>query len=121
MTEQPIFWRGGSPDKSINKSKDLQPPEAVHFEPALRDVCTACGYEVKDYFAALGEFGSWLLHMKRGGQKHRIFWNAKSKQLTHEESRLDGWVELATMAHEDASLPGFVTGLKVLLDRTGKV
>ncbi|MGD9597133.1 MAG: hypothetical protein AB7G76_09425 [Steroidobacteraceae bacterium] len=68
-----------------------------------------------DYFAALGTYGSWLVHMKREGRRYRVFWNGKSKQLTFERNRPDGWFELATAAHEDASLRGFVSGLKALL------
>jgi len=113
VAEQPVFWRGGTPGKS--KGEDPQPPGAAHFEPALRDACKACGYDVDEYFAALGAFGGWLVHMKRNGQRYRVFWNGKSRQLTFEKGRPDGWEELATAAHEDTGLPGFVAGLKALL------
>lgn len=114
MTEQPVFWRGRTPGKK-SENNEPQTPDAVQFEPAVRDACKACGYEVSDYFAALGDFGGWLAHMQRDGQQYRAFWNGKSKQLTFEQSRLDGWHELATAAHEDTGLPGFVASLKALL------
>ena len=102
-------------DDTLGKSREPQVPEAVAFEPGLRDACAACGYAVDDYFAALGDFGSWLAHMERNGQKYRVFWNGKSKQLMFERARPDGWDELATAAQEDTGLSGFVAGLKALL------
>lgn len=113
VAEQPVFWRGGTPAKS--KGQEPQPPEAARYEPALREACAACGYHMDDYFAALGDYGSWLAHMKRDGQRYRVFWNGKSRQLTFENARPDGWDELASAAQEDTGLPGFVAGLKALL------
>jgi hypothetical protein len=113
MAEQPIFWRGGAPGKS--RLEEPQPPAATHFEPALRDACAGCGYEMKEYFAAQGAYGGWLAHLERAGERYRIFWSGKSKQLTFEQARPSGWDERAGVLHEDTGLPGFVAGVKALL------
>ena len=113
MAEQPVFWLGGSPGK---KKNERQPPEAERFEPALRDACESCGYDVDEYVAALGGFGGWLANLERGGEQYRVFWSGKSKQLSFEKARPNGWDELGSMAQEDEGLPAFVDGVKALLD-----
>lgn len=112
MAEQPVFWLGGSPSK---KSSERKPPEAERFEPALREACEACGYDVDEYVAALGGFGGWLAHLERDGVQYRIFWSGKSKQLMFEQSRPHGWEELRSSLQEDEGLPGFVDAVKAML------
>ena len=116
MAEQPVFWLGGSPGK---KTDEKQPPEAERYEPALRDAGEACGYEVDEYVAALGGFGGWLAHLERDGVQYRIFWSGKSKQLSFEESRPHGWEEVRSVEQADEGLPGFVEGVKAIL-QTGE-
>lgn len=118
MAEQPVFWLGGTPGK--NKQKDRKDPEAVRFEPALRDACEACGYDVDEFVVALGGFGGWLAHLERKGIQYRVFWSGKSNQLTFDEARPHGWEEILSVAQEDKGLPGFVMGVKALLTDTGK-
>jgi hypothetical protein len=113
VAEQPIFWLGGSPGK--NKTNERAAPEAESYEPALRDACEACGYDVDEFVAAQGGFGGWLAHLEREGTQYRVFWSGKTKQLRFEESSAHGWVELCATEQEDAGLPGFVTGVKALL------
>lgn len=113
MEEKPVFWLRGTRGKS--NPDGPQPPEAARYEPAIRDVCAACGYDVKNYFAAFGDFDSWLVHMERDGRKYRVFWNGKSTQLTLEQAHPSGWEELLAATQDNSGLPGFVTGLKALL------
>lgn len=116
MAEQPVFWLGGTPGK---KQDERQPPEAERYEPALRDACEACGYDVDEYVAALGGFGGWLAHLDRDGAQYRIFWSGKSKQLSFEASKPHGWEELRSAELEDDGLPGFVEGIKAILQDEG--
>ena len=81
MAEQPVFWLGGAPSK---KTEERPVPEAERYEPALRDTCEACGYEVDEFVAALGGYGGWLAHLEKQGAQYRIFWNGKNKQLVFE-------------------------------------
>jgi hypothetical protein len=113
VAEQPVFWLGGSPgEKNTN---ERTPPEAERYEPALRDACETCGYDVDEFVAAQGGFGGWLAHLERGGTQYRVFWSGKTKQLSFEESKPHGWEELRVANQDDAGLPGFVEGVKTLL------
>jgi hypothetical protein len=114
VAEQPVFWLGGTPGKS--KDKGRAPPEAERYEPALRDACVACGYEVDEYVAAQGGFGGWLAHLDRDGVRYRVFWSGKSKQLSFEQANAGGsWDELRTRELGDEGLPAFVDSVKALL------
>ena len=113
VAEQPVFWLGGSPSK---KTTERPVPEAERYEPALRDACVSCGYEVDEFVAALGGFGGWLTHLERSGNQYRVFWSGKSKQLVFEIARPHGWDELATIEKDDEVLPGFVEAVKSLLN-----
>ena len=113
MAEQPIFWLGGKPGK---KKNEPQVPEAERYEPALRDACEACGYDVDEYVAAQGGFGGWLAHLEKAGTRYRLFWNGKAKELTFEElGNHGGWRSLRTEALDDEGLPGFVTAVRDVL------
>ena len=113
MAEQPVFWLGGAPGK---KTDERKPPEAERFEPALREACEGCGYDVDEYVAALGGFGGWLAHLERAGVRYRVFWNGKAKQMVFEKSLPHGWEEVSSVEQEDEGLPGFVDGVKALLN-----
>jgi hypothetical protein len=114
VSEQPVFWLGGKPGK---KDQGRKPPEAERYEPALREVCEACGYAVDEYVAAQGGFGGWLTHLDRDGQRFRLFWNGKAKQLALEHLQdQGGWIELRSAAADDESLPGFVNAVRTILE-----
>jgi hypothetical protein len=114
VSEQPVFWLGGAPGKSKNNGRT--PPEAERYEPALRDACSACGYEVDEYVAAQGGFGGWLAHLDRSGTRYRVFWSGRSNQLSLEQAHDGGgWNELRSAEVGDKGLPGFVEALKTLL------
>ena len=113
MAEQPVFWLGGTPGN--NKTGERKAPEAERYEPALRDACEACGFDVDEYVAAQGGFGGWLAHLERDGQPYRLFWNGRAGELRLEASRPNGWDVVRTAEQSDDGLPGFVEGIKSIL------
>ena len=117
MAEQPVFWLGGKPG---NKSEGRKAPEAERFEPALIEACETCGYEVDEFVAAQGGFGGWLINLERAGERYRVFWSGKSRQLSFETAKPHGWEELAAAEQEDDGLPGFVDGVKTILTQDGE-
>ena len=113
MAEQHVFWLGGASGK--NKSGERKAPEAERYEPAIRDACEACGYEVDEYVAAQGGFGGWLAHLEHEGQQFRVFWSGKSEQLMLELNGPGGWQEVRSRSLGDVGPAGFVEGIKALL------
>ena len=115
MSEQPVFWLGGKP--GAGKSNVRKAPEAERYEPAIRDACAACGYELDEYVAAQGGFGGWLAHLEHGASRYRLFWSGKDRHMKFEKA-LDhgGWSELASAAVSDEGLPAFIDSLKGLLE-----
>ena len=113
VTEQPVFWLGGTPGKAGNSDK---PPEAERYEPALREVCEACGFDVDEYVVAQGGFGGWLLHLEHDDCRYRVFWSGKSNRLSLETAHAGGgWNEVCGADVEDNGLPGFVAAVRTLL------
>ena len=114
MSEQPVFWLGGKPGATKNKSRE--DPEALRYEPAIRDACAASGYDLDEYVAAQGGFGGWLAHLEHQGGRFRLFWSGKDSHMKFEKA-LDhgGWAELASAEAADDSLPAFVESIKGLL------
>ena len=117
MAEQPDFWLGGTPGK---KTHERRSPEAERYEPALREACEACGFDVDEYVAAQGGFGGWLAHLEGEGQQYRVFWSGKANELKLEVARPSGWDEIAVAEQQDDGLPGFVDGLKALLGKSNE-
>ena len=117
MAEQPIFWLGGKPGKP-NQPKA---PAAEAYEPALREACEACGYEVDEYVFALGSFGGWLAHLERGGTKYRLFFNGKHQQLAFEQAQTHGgWETLQSVAAQDEGVADFAIAVRELLGNNGE-
>ena len=114
MSEQPVFWLGGKPGAGKNKVRES--PAAELYEPAIRDACAACGYDLDEYVAAQGGFGGWLAHLRQHGARYRLFWSGKDKRMKFEKA-LDrgGWSELASADARDEGLPAFIESLKGLL------
>jgi hypothetical protein len=117
MAEQPVFWLGGKP----GTSKDANaPPEALKFEPAIRESCTAHGIAVEEFVAALGGFGSWLVQFTAGEgaieRKHRIVWNGREARLILQAAlRQGGWEDLRECPIAGTDQPGFVAGIHTLM------
>jgi hypothetical protein len=119
VAEQPVFWLGGAPGKS--REKDQEKLAAERYESALRDACTACGYDVDEYVAAQGGFGGWLAHLNRDGKPYRVFWSGKTKRLSLEEAHAGGgWNELAGIDVADEDVASFVTALKDVFHKQGQ-
>jgi len=115
VAEQPVFWLGGTPGKSKDRGRNS--PEAERYEPALRDACSACGYQVDEYVAAQGGFGGWLAHLDRAGKRYRIFWSGKTKHLSFEAAHSGGgWNELGGADVADEGVANFVAALKAVLN-----
>jgi hypothetical protein len=119
VAEQPVFWLGGKP--GANKQSERQVPEAEHYEPAIREACEGCGFELDEYVAAQGGYGGWLAHLEREGKRYRVFWSGKDKNLRFEQAQLQGgWNELASSESIEGTLPAFVESLsKLLADNQG--
>jgi hypothetical protein len=114
VAETPVFWLGGKP--GANKNKERERPAAERYEPALRDACSACGYDVDEYVAAQGGFGGWLANLERGGQRYRVFWSGKDRQLRFERALPQGgWTELSCVEPADDGLPAFIDSVKAVL------
>jgi hypothetical protein len=114
VSEQPVFWLGGKPGASKNKSREN--PEAERYEPAIRDACGACGYELDEFIAAQGGFGGWLAHLENQGNRYRLFWSGKDSHMKLEQAlNHGGWTELASADVTDDGLPSFVESIKAIL------
>jgi len=116
VSEQPVFWLGGKPGAAKNKVREA--PEAERYEPAIRDACIACGYNLDEYVAAQGGFGGWLAHLegRKDGGRYRLFWSGKDSQMKFEKAHNSGgWTELASADAPDEGLPVFIESLKRLL------
>jgi hypothetical protein len=111
VSEQPVFWLGGKPGNSLSKR-----PDAERYEPAIREACEACGYDVDEYVAAQGAHGGWLVHLREGGDRYRLFWNGQRHELVLDRVRANGgWERLRAADTADEGIAGFVTALRVLL------
>jgi len=121
VAETPVFWLGGKPGSQ--KAKEQQRPVAESYEPALRDACAACGFTFDEYVVALGGFGGWLANLQRDGQRYRVFWSGKDRQLRFERALPHGgWTELGCVEPADEGLPAFVDSVKgVLQDKAQQV
>jgi hypothetical protein len=112
-----VFWLGGKPGTAADAHL---PPEALAFEPALRDACSACGVQVDNFVAALGGQGSWLVEYTEAQRRHRLIWNGRDRRLSVDRILPEGgWEELR---HEDIAAPGlarFVEGARRLLATDG--
>ena len=114
MSEQPVFWLGGKPGGA--KTDQPVEPEAERYEPALREVCEDCGFQVAEYVAAQGGFGGWLAHLSRDDKRFRLFWNGKLKQLSLEQAEAHGgWKSLHQRDTTDDGLAGFVIAVREIL------
>ena len=116
MSEQPVFWLGGKPGAAKNNVREA--PEAERYEPAIRDACAACGYDLDEFVAAQGGFGGWLVHLesRKDAARYRLFWSGKDSQMMFEKAHNPGgWAELASADTADEGLPAFVEAIKSLL------
>ncbi|MCZ6516657.1 MAG: hypothetical protein O6763_04120 [Gammaproteobacteria bacterium] len=114
MSEKPVFWLGGKPGLAGAPKTGIEQDQA--FAAALRQTCESNGFKVRDYVAAQGAFGSWLVHLSKDGRKQRLVWNGKENQLLFEQAlEPGGWTELCTSAVTEQDGDGFIAAAQSLL------
>lgn len=113
MKEESVFWLGGKP--GTQKAAEAA-PEAGNLEPAIRDACKAEGLEPEDFVAALGAYGSWLIHFPIGEKRHRIVWNGRDRKLVLQAAiPSGGWDDLHDCPVASIDEAGFVSGIAALM------
>lgn len=113
MKEESVFWLGGKP--GTQKAADA-PPEAGKLEPAIFAACKARGLAPEDFVAALGGYGSWLVHFSRGPRRERIVWNGRDRKLVLQAAiRAGGWEDLRDCAVDKPDEDGFVATIATLM------
>jgi hypothetical protein len=113
VKEESVFWLGGKPG---TRKTAAAPPEAEKLEPAIIAACHARGLEPEDFVAALGGYGSWLVHFTRDGNRERIVWNGRERKLVLQSAiRSGGWHDVRDCPVPDASEDGFVAAIGTLM------
>jgi hypothetical protein len=111
MTEQTLVWVRRTPPKPVEPGIDEQ-----QLSASLAEACTGCGYQLKEFIAAKGSFGSWLAQLGKDGHPHRVIWNGKDGRLVLEGAgRHAGWEEIASTVPGRRDVEGLVGGVKSLL------
>lgn len=113
MKEEAVFWLGGKP--GTQKAAEA-PPEAGQLEPAIFAACRTQGLTPDDFVAALGGYGSWLVHFSRGPRRERIVWNGRDRKLVLQAAiRSGGWEDLRDCPVEKAEQDHFVAAIATLM------
>ncbi len=113
MKEESVFWVGGKPG---TLKAAAAPPEAGQLEPAIVAACRAQGLEPEDFVAALGGYGSWLVHFSRSARRQRIVWNGRERKLVLQAAiRSGGWEDLRDCPVENAGEAGFAAAIARLM------
>jgi hypothetical protein len=112
VKEESVFWVGGTPG---TRKPPGAPAEAAPLEPAVLAACRAHGLVPVEFVAALGGFGSWLVHFDRAGRRERLVWNGREQRLVLQRAlRTGGWGDLADCPAE-AGETGLTTAIASLL------
>lgn len=115
MTEQTLVWVRRTPPKPAAPELDEQ-----QLSAGLAAACSGCGYELREFIAARGAFGSWLAQLARDGRQHRVIWNGKDGRLVLEGAGPHaGWEELGSTAPEQRDVAGLLAGVSTLLAAAG--
>jgi hypothetical protein len=113
VKEEPVFWLGGRPG---TPSDVVTAPASGSLEPAVRAACRALGVEPEDFVAALGGYGSWLVHFTRTDRRERIVWNGRERQLVLQKAiRSGGWEDVHACDVASTDEAGLAAGIKALL------
>lgn len=113
MKEESVFWLGGKPGTQKDAAA---PPEAGQLEPAVHAACRAAGLAPEDFVAALGGYGSWLVHVSRGPRRERIVWDGRNRRLVLQAAlRSGGWEDLRDCAIASADEAGFAAAIAALM------
>jgi len=112
VKEEPVFWLGGKPG---TQQAAAAPPDAATLEPAVFAACRAAGMEPEDFVAALGGYGSWLVHVAGGPRRQRIVWDGRNRKLVLQAAlRSGGWEDLRDCPVASPDAPGFATAIGAL-------
>jgi hypothetical protein len=113
VKEESVFWLGGRPG---TQKAAAAPPDAAGLEPAVLAACRAAGLAPGDFVAALGGYGSWLVHFTRGARRERIVWDGRNRRLVLQGAlRSGGWEDLRDCAVATPDEAGFVAAIAALL------
>ena len=116
MKEEAVFWLGAKPGTLKAASA---PPDAAGLEPAILAACRAQGIEPENFVAALGGYGSWLVHFERNAGRERVVWNGRDRKLVLQAAlRSGGWEDRQDCPVTSVDENGFVTALGALLTAT---
>jgi hypothetical protein len=117
VKEESVFWLGGKP--GTQKAAEA-PPAAGTLEPVICDACRAHGLEPEDFVAALGAYGSWLVHFSRNQRRERIVWNGRDRKLVLQAAiRSGGWEDLRDRPVATTDQAGFVAAIAALMTADG--
>ena len=113
MKEEPIFWVGGN---SAYHGKNQVSPDTAALEPAIRGACREAGIEPREFVAALGDYGSWLVNFARGRTRERIVWNGRERRLVLQSAiPSGGWSDRHQLDLDAATAPDFTAAIATLL------
>lgn len=114
MPEKAVFWLGGKPGQAGASKKGIEQDQ--EFAAAIRQACETNGFKVRDYVAAQGAFGSWLVQLSKDGRRQRLVWNGKDGQLLFEQAlEPGGWEQLCAGEVAAHDLNGFITVVQSIL------
>ena len=104
--------------KTGTKQAAAGPPSAQALEPAVFAACRSQGIVPEEFVAALGGYGSWLVHFARAGRRERIVWNGREGKLVLQAAlRSGGWEDLRDCPVPAADESGFVAAIATLMAR----
>jgi hypothetical protein len=113
VKEESVFWLGGRPG---TQKAAAELPEAGNLQPVIAEACRAQGLEPEQFVAALGRYGSWLVHFSRAGRRQRIVWNGREGKLVLQAAiRSGGWEDLRDYPLAGTDADGFVAGIATLI------
>jgi hypothetical protein len=114
MPEKAVFWLGGKPGQAGAPKKGIE--QEQEFAAAIRQTCETNGFQVREYVAAQGAFGSWLMQLSKDGGRQRLVWNGKDGQLLFEQVlETGGWEQLCAGEVAVHDLNGFITVVQSML------
>lgn len=114
MSEKAVFWLGGKPGQAGAPKKGIE--QEQEFAAAIRQACETNGFKFREYVAAQGAFGSWLVQLSKDGVRQRLVWNGKDDQLLFEQALETGdWEQLCAGDVAAHDLTGFVTVVESML------
>lgn len=111
MTEQTLVWVRRTPSKPAEPEINEQ-----QLSASLAEACRGCGYQLDEFIAARGAFGSWLAQLGKDGRAHRVIWNGQDGRLVLEVAGAHaGWEEIASTVPERRDVEELVACAKSLL------